>query len=654
MQTIINVLDRLKLVGGQSSLALNCHTVFKKLVTAFFIVALVLMSLGITNSAQAQVEMKKGYRALQVLSTGSGQLSMQPGQTKQFMVQFQNTGVTDWYNNGEEFVSIYTYDPKYRQSAFRDPSWFQSVQPVKMKEVLVTPDDVGTIVFNLKAPSQEGVYKEMFRLAAEDRAWIPGGEFTININVSNQAKVAPTPKPAVTPASSPTPEVADETSQASSEGLSAMILLRSAKEVIAKGGEVIEYTVGIKNTGTKAWTSRRLLTAPLQIASANDTYHSSWVSSNTLLAAEGNPVNPGALEFMTFKFKAPSNIGRHTVRYIMAANEATIPGFYIDIPVSVTSSAPQAYQAPKNNQASEVDQSNFIEEPTIRVGVLIIDEETDWQIEVSCQEPWQLRDINNSLLGEMQAGQIVRAFYKSGKYHFNRGKGLEQSTYALRFIPTVENSICTAENFDRRVSRNAAHADNTFRNILEIRHNDYKDRTWLINELPIEQYLRGLAETSNSSHEEYQKALVTAARTFAFYHWTRGTKRAKEFFTITAYADDQVYKGYGHELRSPRIAQAAEESKGRIVTFNGELAITPYFSRSDGRTRDWSEVWYGDVEWLKSVPTPCDKRKGRVLWGHGVGMSATEALCMAEEQGSRFDQILKYFYSGVEVNQKWK
>ena len=208
----------------------------------------------------------------------------------------------------------------------------------------------------------------------------------------------------------------------------------------------------------------------------------------------------------------------------------------------------------------------------------------------------------------------------------------------------------TVTNFDRRVTRGSAFADNTFRGVLEIRYNDVKDRVWLINELKMEMYLRGLAETSNISPMEYQKALVTAARTYAFYHWTRNTKHDGEFFHVDAYLD-QVYKGYGQEQRSPRITEAVEATRGRYVTYNDAIAITPYFSRSDGRTRDWSEVWGGDVPWAKGVAVPCDI--GKTLWGHGVGMSASGALCMAN-QGMMWDEILKHFYTGIELNKKWE
>ncbi len=88
-----------------------------------------------------------------------------------------------------------------------------------------------------------------------------------------------------------------------------------------------------------------------------------------------------------------------------------------------------------------------------------------------------------------------------------------------------------------------------------------------------------------------------------------------------------------------------------MVTYQGATAITPYFSRSDGHTRDWSEVWAGDVPWVKGVVVPCDK--GKTLWGHGVGMSASGALCMAN-QGMTYQEILKFFYTGIDLTQIWK
>jgi stage II sporulation protein D len=167
----------------------------------------------------------------------------------------------------------------------------------------------------------------------------------------------------------------------------------------------------------------------------------------------------------------------------------------------------------------------------------------------------------------------------------------------------------------------------------------------------MEMYGRGTGETSNASNEEFQKALMTAYRTYAYYHYTHGTKRGREFMHLISTADDQVYFGYEREVLAPTVTEAVEATRGIIVTYDDELAITPYFSRSDGRTRDWSEVWGGEVAWAKSVDVPCDY--GKTMWGHGVGMSAQGALCMGNE-GWVWDDILTYFYTDTELQQWWE
>ncbi|MBI5794067.1 hypothetical protein HZA87_03205, partial [Candidatus Uhrbacteria bacterium] len=355
----------------------------------------------------------------------------------------------------------------------------------------------------------------------------------------------------------------------------------------------------------------------------------------------------------TFAFTAPSTNGTHTVRYKIAVDDEVIPDFEIDIPVTVTQGSDEIKDEPLSVDEDEVQANREIDEPTMRIGILIIDEETDWQVEVSCDSDWKLMDSEGGLLGKIGSGDMVRAFYKNQRYYFNRGKGIEQTYKYIRFVPNDKDAVCTVENFDRRETRGAASALNQFRDVLELRYNSDHDRTWLINELSIEEYLYGLGETSNASHEEFKKALVTVARTYALYHWERGTKHADEYFDMNSYADDQVYFGYEYEKNNPLIKQAVDDTRGVTVNYDGRTALTPYFSRSDGRTRSWSEVWGGDVAWLKGVDAPCDKKRGYTLWGHGVGMSATEALCMAKE-GSTWEGILSYFYTGVELNTRWE
>lgn len=606
----------------------------------------------------------KGYEAMQVSATGK--LSLAPGETKTVTLGFQNIGTETWNRDSGAFVSMYAYGPKYRVSVFQDVSWIAAIQPARLTEATVKPGEVGHVSFKLRAPSTSGAFSETFKLAAEDVAWIQGGEVVINVSVGGvtaPAVVAPvSTSPAVT--TPPTPSVSSSSPAVPTvpSGLSALVLLRSAKKITAQANEKISFTLGIKNTGTVTWMKRELHSRDVQAASASSSSNS---MATLVVAKTSDTVASGSMDLLDFSFRAPSTKGSHAVSFSMVVDGSTIPDLLIDIPVEVTSSAPSLYQPPAktktkkpkattstpSSSTSGIVEGDTVAEPTIRSGILIVDDETDNKVVISCATSWKLMDGNGGLLAELKKNESVSAFYKKDRYWYNRGKGIEKTSSYLRFVPDEANAVCIIENFDRTKTRGSDHPYNEFRNILELRYNSAKDRTWIINELPMELYLRGLGETSNISHREFQKTLLTIARTYAFSMFTKKKKHADEYYDISSYADDQVYRGYGQEKITPNITAGVQATAGVIVTYQGETAITPYFSRSDGRTRAWGDVWYGEIEYLKSVPTPCDK--GKTLWGHGVGMSASEALCQANG-GKQWGDIIRYFYSGVELTKRWK
>ncbi len=631
--------------GWRSFLEATLH-----IAVVFFVVAILAFVLSAVESIltprAAAAASLKGYEALPVSMTGRGEINMKPGETKTVVVGFQNIGTTSWTQDGSAFVSIYTHEPKYRTSVFQDASWEKADQPSRLTERSVAPKEVGHLSFILKAPRTGGTYAETFSLAAEDTAWIPGGKFTLKIRVEGEA--VSTRSEATSPLS--TPSDSDDTED-TSDGYAATILIKSAKTLRVDPKQTVSYTVGLKNLGTKTWKTRSLRLPTVAMATSTPDYsHRSWSDDEVAVVKEDGEVAPGALDLITFQFTAPSKRGSYTAQFVLVADNVEVSGSEIDIPIEVTGDAPDVKDRSKRKEAKKAESRSLMDEPTMRVGVLIVDEETDDRVDITCASDVELQDEDGEVLAKLDDGDEVEAWYRGGRYSFEVDGEEEKTSSYLRFVPEKKNAICTVTNFDRRKTRGAAYADNTFRNILELRHNSTKDRTWLINELPMEMYLRGLAETSNVSHINFQRALITAARTYGLYHWERATKHASEYFHVDAYAD-QVYKGYGQEQRTPKLTQAVEDTRGQVVTHKGKTAITPYFSRSDGRTRSWSEVWYGDVAWLKSVSAPCDK--GKTLWGHGVGMSASQALCMAND-GEDWEEILTYFYTGVDIKQRWK
>lgn len=596
------------------------------------------LSLGVTGPQSVHAA-GVPYAALQVTTTGGGTLNLTPGEVKNVTLTFQNTGTSTWKNDGAGYISLYTYGPKYRTSVFDPGTWLSAKQVKRMQEALVAPGKTATFAFELHAPQTPGTYTETFALASEDTAWVTGGEVAFTVNVAQEEVT----------------ESAESTTSATQTQTSAYlgtIVTQTATKLKVKAGKPISFMFTVQNTGTATWDSLKL--ADISGVTAAKTgqkvsfAHSSW-SGSTALALANQSVAPGQSATLQFFMTAPQVNGTHTVNFSLTANNEEVDGVELTLPIEVTGGSGELATSPLTT--SEEEFVAPLEEPIMRVGVLIVDEETNWEVEIGSQESdVELRDTEGKLLATIPRGSDVRAAYDNGVYEYGSGSSVKTSTLPLRFVPTKTNAVLEVTNFDRRVTRGTQYANNTFRNVLEIRYNSKKDRTWLINELPMEFYLRGLAETSNSSPMEYQKAIITAARTYAYYHYTHASKHAAEGYHVDAYKD-QVYWGYGQEERNPLITKAVEDSRGYLVTYQGTPAITPYFSRSDGHTRSWSDVWGGNIPYIIGVDVPCDE--GKTLWGHGVGISASGAICMANA-GSTWEEILKYFYTGVEITHEWK
>jgi hypothetical protein len=579
-----------------------------------------------------------------VYSTGNQSLLLEPGQTFKVAVTFQNTGNTTWNNTSSQFLSIYTVEPRYRESLFFTNTWLKKEQPGRMEERSVAPGSRGTIYFDFTAPQQPGIYRETFHLAVENTAWVTGGLFSYVIEVKGNSA---TPFVATPPA--PQAPITTPTAQIRSAELQAI----SSREIRTRAGAPIAMQAIIRNSGNHAWQNISLQYANLVTASesAAPYAHPTW--NGLRVANVEQRVVAGETVQIPFFLRAPEINGRHTPRFAVLANGQPT-GLVIELPVEVTEGNDQLISNPpllEEFNFGEAITAELLPEPVVRIGVLIVDEETNNEVIITSLEGgMKLQDLAGNLLLEVASGQRVRAWFAGGTYFYDF-EGVSRSVGdGLRFIPNIENSPLRIENFDRRTTRRAQFADNTFRNILELRHNTHRNRVWLINELPVELYLRGLAETTDVSPLEYHKALMVAARTFTYHHLTRNYKWPREFFHITAYSWDQVYNGYDREMRSPRIVQAVNETAGQVVTHEGQLAMTPYFSRSDGRTRDWGTVLNGSAPWAVSVPVPCDA--GKTLWGHGVGMSLSGALCMAG-QGQNHEQILKHFFTNIDIIRKW-
>lgn len=194
--------------------------------------------------------------------------------------------------------------------------------------------------------------------------------------------------------------------------------------------------------------------------------------------------------------------------------------------------------------------------------------------------------------------------------------------------------------------------DNLFRGKLYISNQGGK--LLVVNELPIEDYLKWLGEVSDSDHSEKIKTILVAARTYAYYY----TKPENRKYNTKLYdgSDNpdefQKYLGYGYEMRSPNVSELVEKTKGLVITYGEKLIKSWYFSSSDGNTRSFKEYCEAnapgkvceDIPYLQSVSDPAWVWKTRS--GHWVGISWIGAT-YAANMGKNFKQIIGYYLKGT-------
>ncbi|MBI3957049.1 MAG: hypothetical protein HY340_03625 [Candidatus Kerfeldbacteria bacterium] len=546
-------------------------------------------------------ESTPAYAAI-ILEQSAETLTLASGKAATVTITFKNTGTATWTNRDNHFVALNVTAPAGRKSAFRHRFWKKSYRPAVLQTPIVEPGESGTVRFALQAPQTPGTYTETFQLVAENLTWIPGTVLTLPITV-----VPPPP------------------------AFAGRVVGQSPPSITLTPGTSMTVWVDVKNTGTATWTNSGKnfvalnVTAPAGRASAFK--HSSWREYPYRPSRlDTLTVKPGETGRVEFAITAPTVPGTYTETFQLVAENLTwIPGTVLTLPITVVPPPPPASTG----------------EPVIDVGLRVVTE----PIIIRANGTFTVR-TGETAVSTIPANTSVTFSYTDGVYTAQLSDQTLNGSVPYVANPDTVDTILEAVNFENRPGWNPALNDNLFRGSLRLQYATATSRLWLINRLPLESYLRGIAETSNASPMEYQKAILTAARTYAHYHYNTRTKHDEENFIVDA-TNDQVYRGYGIELRAPNITAAVEATRGTVVTYNNEIVVTPYFSQSDGRTRAWEEVWGGGpFAWLISKPDPACA--GLPLLGHGVGMSAVGAFDMGNN-GKTYDEILKYYYTGVEL-----
>ena len=140
-----------------------------------------------------------------------------------------------------------------------------------------------------------------------------------------------------------------------------------------------------------------------------------------------------------------------------------------------------------------------------------------------------------------------------------------------------------------------------------------------IRVVELEQYVLGvvLAEMPAEFETEALKAQAVVARTYALRRLSR-QDRHEDVAVCTdpgccqAYMTKQEFLDSGETVAGfEKIARAVEQTKGQVLTYEGEVIEATYFSCSGGRTEDALAVWGERIPYLQAVDSPGEEHADR-------------------------------------------
>jgi hypothetical protein len=307
--------------------------------------------------------------------------------------------------------------------------------------------------------------------------------------------------------------------------------------------------------------------------------------------------------------------------------------------------------------------------PSIPVGIFnfVPSDLRESAFKIKADGNWKVLHRNGETLATIAADKSIRVKYTGDKrfrvYDPDTDVTLADTSKEVRFEADSINTI-----FD--VNRPNSSFDR-YRGDIKLRYYDSPesdgDRVWVINTIPLEHYVWGMGEITGTGPDEYDKLMTTIFRTYGYWKIKWSTKYADQGFKVDATAGNQVYLGYDWEVTHPDIRKGAEATRGTLVMYEREVALTPYSSWTDGNTRRFEDGHWGRLcktetgktstlyPWLSATSDDRGKHESESACSlaskgnHMVGVSANGAVRMAKYDNATWDAMLEHYYPGVDL-----
>ena len=185
--------------------------------------------------------------------------------------------------------------------------------------------------------------------------------------------------------------------------------------------------------------------------------------------------------------------------------------------------------------------------------------------------------------------------------------------------------------------------------------------------IELEEYIVGVvgAEMPASFNKEALKAQAVLARTYALKSIKNNTRLTDSSSTQNYKSVDELKNMWNTSFNTyyQKIVSAVNETKGMVLTYNGDLIEAVYHSTSNGKTEDAVNVWGNSFPYLVSVESNYDNTNPSFLKDQFISYAEisnklsmninidTNFEILSKTIGDRVDviKINDVSYSGVEV-----
>lgn len=177
----------------------------------------------------------------------------------------------------------------------------------------------------------------------------------------------------------------------------------------------------------------------------------------------------------------------------------------------------------------------------------------------------------------------------------------------------------------------------------------FVEQAVVMNKTSFDNYMKGIAETSDSDNIEKQTLILLLAKMYTLFYINGENSHP----SIPAWASYQAidnpdmfqkYVWAWREKTSTMSAKLLSDIRNKVVMYDNYVPILPYFSCSAWFTWSAKEKWgWNDTPYLQST---LDFAACFDFNGHGVGLSGKWAQFLAEKWRT-LEQILQYYYPGV-------